>query len=75
MGGDWYVVRGLGLLILTVLVIGGLGLVSVVLWEYPQLELSFFFIPWLAMAALGMILLWVVTALATLIRTRRGQTD
>lgn len=75
MGGDWYVVRGLGLMILSVLSIGGMGILAIVAWEYPQLEVSFLFIPWVAMAAVGMTLLWALTALATLFRTRRTRSD
>lgn len=68
-------VRGLGLLILAVLSIGGLGMVAIVAWEYPRLEVSFLFIPWLAMAAVGMSLLWILVALMTFFGARRARTD
>jgi hypothetical protein len=71
MGGDWHVVRGLGLLILTVLVLGGLGMAAIVAWEYPTLQVSF---PFITGAAIAMILLWMVAALAIFIKTRRART-
>lgn len=71
-------VRGLGLLILTVMAIGGLWILAIVAWlDDPQFEFSFIFvlIPWVVMAAIGMILLWALTALATLFRTRRARAE
>lgn len=66
--------RGLGLLIVIVLVIGGMASAAIVSWlEYPQLEVSFFFLPWAAIAAVVMILAWVVLAVVALIRSRRAR--
>jgi hypothetical protein len=70
MGGDWWIVRGLGFLILSVLAVGGLGMAAIVVWEFPSLEVSFLFIPWIAMAAVGTTLLWAVMALVTLFKRR-----
>lgn len=71
-------VRGLGLLILAVLSLGGLWVMALVAWlDHPQFEISFLYvvIPLMAMAAVGMILLWAFTALATLFKVRKTRTD
>jgi hypothetical protein len=36
----------------------------------PHLEVSFLFIPWVAMAATGMILLWALMALGTFVKSK-----
>ncbi len=74
MGGDWHVVRGLGLLILTVVAIGGLWIMGMIAWlHYPRFEVSFMFVfvPWAVMATVGMTLLWAFTAIATFFRVRK----
>ena len=71
MGGNRFVVRVLGLLILAVVGVGGIGTTLVLSrLELPQLDVAFLFIPWAVVTTTGMALLWSGAAVAVYFRTR-----
>ena len=71
MGGNQFAVRVMGVLIVAVMAIAGVGTIAVLSSvDMPQLEVSYLFVPWAAVATAGMTLLWVGTAIAVYLRIK-----
>ena len=69
MGGNGFVVKALGLLILAVVGVGGVGMIALVSrLELPQLNVGFLFIPWAVVATIAMALMWLGTAVLLFIK-------
>ena len=69
MGGNGFVVKALGLLILAVVGVGGVGMIALVSrLELTQLNVGFLFIPWAVVATIAMALMWLGTAVLLFIK-------